>query len=255
MTPPGSVNSADQAKLIDYLENNGGKLYIESVNIGVDHFGTDFLETLGIKYKNDGDFGEVATLTSQSETLVKDIDFNYGGGDDAHYSVDELLGNTATPLYNCEDDISRMFYLEIDAYKAISSSVALGAFKDSDSLAMKVYLMAEIVNYFLGITTITDIQEFFTGIDGMEVKAYPNPFTENINISFDLDKTADVSIRIFDETGRMVNNLFEGNLSNGNHSFAWAGNSQFGDRVNNGVYFYSLVINGKSKSGKILLTR
>ena len=54
MTPPGTVNAADQAKLNSYLEDNGGNLYVESVNIGIDHFGTEFLEKLGIKFKNDG---------------------------------------------------------------------------------------------------------------------------------------------------------------------------------------------------------
>ena len=254
MTPPGTVNAADQAKLISYL-NNGGNVYVESVNIGIDHYGTEFLEKLGIKYKNDGDFDEVDYLTAQSEELVKSIDFDYVGGDDPHYSVDELLETSASPIYNCEDDISRMFYLETDAYKVISSSVVIGALKDSDSLSMKVYLMAEIVNYFLGITTITDIQEAFAGLGGMEVNAWPNPFTEQINISFNVDKTADVSVRIFDETGRMINNLFEGYLTNGNHSFTWAGNSPYGGKVNNGIYFYSVEINGKSKSGKILLSR
>jgi hypothetical protein len=254
MTPPGTVNAADQAKLISYL-NNGGNVYVESVNIGIDHYGTEFIEKLGIKFKDDGDFEEVDYLKAKSDELLRDIDFDYTGGDDPHYSVDELLSTTATPLYNCEDDISRMFYLETDDYKVISSSVVIGAFKDSDSLSMKTYLMAEIVNYFLGITTITDIGEVFAAFDVMEVNAWPNPFIEQINISFNVDKTADVSVRIFDETGRMINNLFEGSLSNGSHSFVWAGNSTFGARLNNGIYFYRVEINGKSKSGKILLSR
>ena len=255
MTPPGTVNAADQARLISYLQNNGGNLYTESVNIGIDHFGTEFLETLGIKFKNDGDYGEVAYLTSQSEDLVEDIDFEYGGGDEPHYSVDEMLATSASVLYKSEEGFSRMFYLETDDYKAISGSVVIGAFQDSDSLSMKTYLMAEIVNYFLGITTITDIREAFAGFNGVEVKAWPNPFTDQINISFDLDKTSDVSVHIFDDAGRVVNNLFDGNLPNGNHSFVWAGNSLYGDNVNNGIYFYNININGKSKSGKIILAR
>lgn len=254
MTPPGTVNVADQAKLNDYLDN-GGNLYVESVNIGIDHFGTEFLERLGIKYKNDGDFGEVAYLTAQSEELVQDIDFDYAGGDDAHYSVDELMPTTATPLYNCEDNISRMFYKQTEDYRVISSSVALGAFKDSDSLSMKIYLMAEIVNYFLGITTITGVEDVFAGMANMNVEAYPNPFTEQINLSFGLDKTSTVAVQIFDESGRMINNLFDGELGSGNHSFMWAGNTNSGFQVNNGVYFYNVSVNGKSNSGKILLSR
>jgi hypothetical protein len=148
-----------------------------------------------------------------------------------------------------------MFYLQTENYKAITSSVAIGAFKDSDSLSMKTYLMAEIVNYFLGIITVTDIEEVFAGMQGMEVKAYPNPFTEQVNISFKLNGSADVSVAIFDESGRMVNNLHEGNLSGGSHNFVWAGNSGAGNMVNNGIYFYNVAVNGKSRSGKVLLSR
>jgi hypothetical protein len=230
-------------------------LYVESVNIGIDHFGTEFLEKLGIKFKNDGDFGEVDYLTAQSEELVRDIDFDYAGGNDPHYSVDELMPTTATTLYKCEDNISRMFYKQTENYRVVSSAVAIGALKDSDSLSMKTYLMAEIVNYFLGISTITGVEDAFAGMANMNVKAYPNPFIEKINLSFGLDKTAGVTVQIFDENGRMVNSLFEGDLSAGHHSFVWSGNTGTGFRVNNGVYFYNVSVNGKSVSGKILLSR
>jgi hypothetical protein len=240
--------------LNDYLDN-GGNLYVESVNIGIDHFGTEFIEKLGIKYKNDGDFDEVEYLTSQSEELVKSIDFEYAGGSDTHFSVDQLMSTTAIPLYNCEENISRMFYLQTENYKAISSSVAIGAFKDSDSLRMKTYLMAEIVNYFLGIITVTDIEEVFAGMHGMEVTAYPNPFTEQVNISFKLNVTADVSVNIFDESGRLINTLYDGALSSGNQSFVWSGSSSTGNKVINGVYFYNVVVNGSSRAGKIMLSR
>jgi len=254
MTPPGTVNVAEQALLIDYLEN-GGNLYVESVNIGIDHFGTDFLETLGIKFREDGDFGDVEYITSTSTDLMEDIGFDVGGGDDPHFSVDVLNGTSATEMYVCEENDSRMFYLETDNYRAISSSVVFGALKDSDSLAMKTYLMAEIVNYFLGINAITDVEEALTGLTSMEVSTYPNPFTEQVNISVAVGKTSNVTIQVYDESGRMINNLFEGELSGGSHTFMWTGNTASGIRVNNGVYFYNVTIDGKSRSGKMLLSR
>jgi hypothetical protein len=148
-----------------------------------------------------------------------------------------------------------MYYLQTEDYRIISSSVVLGAFKDSDSLSMKTYLMAEVVNFFLGITTITGIEDVFSGMVNMNVEAYPNPFTDKINLTFGLDNASQVTVRIFDESGRLVNNLFDGELGSGNHSFVWAGNTSSGLQVNNGVSFYSVNVNGKAASGKILFSR
>jgi len=71
---------------------------------------------------------------------------------------------------------------------------------------------------------------------------YPNPFNPQTIIPFDLSRNADVSLRIFDVNGKMVNEIVAGQLKAGSHSLRWQGNSQNGQLVPSGTYFYSLVV-------------
>lgn len=93
---------------------------------------------------------------------MNNVDFTYAGGNEPHYTVDRFLSNGAEMLYTSEDGYHRMFAYNPDSsYKVISSSVLIGALKNADSLSTKPYLLAEIVNYFLGIETATNIRELF----------------------------------------------------------------------------------------------
>ena len=53
---------------------------------------------------------------------------------------------------------------------------------------------------------------------------YPNPFNASTTISFNLPSPANVTMKIYDITGREVQSLHSGRLSAGNHRLEW--NSQ-----------------------------
>ncbi len=74
---------------------------------------------------------------------------------------------------------------------------------------------------------------------------YPNPFNPETWIPFKLSKDADVTVRIYDLTGRPVKELNLENLSAGyytsKHTAAyWNGRNEQGERVASGVYIYQL---------------
>jgi len=64
---------------------------------------------------------------------------------------------------------------------------------------------------------------------------YPNPFNANTNISFDLAEAGNVSLNVYDITGRLVVTLVDGQMDAGSHVVAWDASS-----VSSGVYFYKL---------------
>ena len=47
---------------------------------------------------------------------------------------------------------------------------------------------------------------------------YPNPFNASTNIEFTIDKAQNVSLEIFDQTGRLINVLFDKYLNSGHHT-------------------------------------
>ncbi|KAA0253009.1 MAG: hypothetical protein EDM75_11875 [Chlorobiota bacterium] len=88
---------------------------------------------------------------------------------------------------------------------------------------------------------------------------FPNPFTLNgeeggnrTQIRFRLPEDGHGSLRVFDARGRLVEELFSGNLSAGEHSFPFPSP---GVSPASGVYFYELRFNGSVKRGKMLLLR
>jgi hypothetical protein len=69
---------------------------------------------------------------------------------------------------------------------------------------------------------------------------YPNPFNPTTEIQFSLPNQANVSLEIYDLTGRLITTLIDGNMSSGNYTVTWDATNQFGQTVSSGVYLYRL---------------
>ncbi len=72
--------------------------------------------------------------------------------------------------------------------------------------------------------------------DENEIKIYPNPFDNYLNIEITLNHSQQIDVTIFDTTGKLIMNLFEGELT-GQQLFTWDGKDSNGDRVSTGVYY------------------
>jgi len=124
---------------------------MEGVNVAKNHANTSLNTYLGLNYLHDGTSWEVASLNGTGNTLTDQLNFYYLGGPDPHYSVDRMSTSVGEVLFNCEAGFGRMIKNEGETFKAITSSIILGALADGDGLSLKPYLISEIVNYFLGI--------------------------------------------------------------------------------------------------------
>jgi len=71
-------------------------------------------------------------------------------------------------------------------------------------------------------------------------KASPNPFNPSTAISFELNKSGRVRLRIYDVTGRLINTLADRMMGVGFQEARWDGTARNGSRVASGVYFYIL---------------
>lgn len=79
---------------------------------------------------------------------------------------------------------------------------------------------------------------------------YPNPFNAQTSISFTLNNSGHASLDIYDVLGRKVATLFSGNLSSGQHSYIWDATN-----ITSGVFFYRLVFNGLTRTGRMTLLK
>lgn len=86
-------------------------------------------------------------------------------------------------------------------------------------------------------------------------RSEPNPFNPTTRIRFALNRGAEVSLRIYSVTGRVVRTLHQGPLSRGEHEFVWDGRAAGGAPVASGLYFYELRAGGERATGKMLAVK
>ncbi len=85
---------------------------------------------------------------------------------------------------------------------------------------------------------------------------YPNPFNPQTWIDFTLPKSGPVSLRIYDERGRLVRTLVdESNLTMGAHHLLWNGRDDGGRAAASGGYHYVLKTEAGQLSRKMTLVR
>lgn len=115
---------------------------------------TTLNDFLGLTYLHDGTDWEITQINGTGEGLTDQLEFNYYGGTDAHYSIDRMGTSSGEVLLACEESHGRMIMNEGENFTAISSSIIFGAIADGEGLNLKPYLMAELVNQFLGLNSI-----------------------------------------------------------------------------------------------------
>ena len=239
--------------MIDYLDN-GGNLYIESVNIGANHNGTTFFDYLGLMYIGDGSEQEVAYINGDTNCCTSDLSFYYFGGYSPHYSLDRLDSANGSELLFCSDEgYGRMFLNDNSTYKAISSSILMAAIASGDTLNIKPYLISEFVNHFLGYNPTTSLKENIANL--FSGSNYPNPFTTETKIEYTLKEAGRVSIDVYNVSGQIVKQLVNEELLPGKYSVTWDATNNNGGKVKSGFYFYKINFGDFTKTEKMLLLR
>jgi hypothetical protein len=87
------------------------------------------------------------------------------------------------------------------------------------------------------------------------LQSRPNPFSSQTTIQFMLPAKSDVSLRVYDVTGRLIRTLLDQEKNAGVHTAAWDGRNDIGDLVSGGVYFCRLSCGTGLKTRKLNLVR
>lgn len=87
------------------------------------------------------------------------------------------------------------------------------------------------------------------------VRIAPNPFNPRTEIFFSLGRADDVTVGVYDLTGRRVRTLHRGNLPSGEHALPWDGSDDRGRRLASGAYFARIAIKTAMSVQKMLLLK
>ncbi len=84
---------------------------------------------------------------------------------------------------------------------------------------------------------------------------YPNPFNPETTIEFSLDKTDDVTLKVYSITGQLVRTLANSAFEAGSHQLRFNGRDDLGNLLSSGVYFYQLQSAGQIATNKMILMK
>lgn len=91
----------------------------------------------------------------------------------------------------------------------------------------------------------TEIEEFFS--DNYDLKNQPNPFNNKTIISFKLNKTTNICLRIYDITGKLVDEILNEIKTAGKYQLIFSPKN-----LQTGIYYYQFITEDKILIKKML---
>ena len=150
-----------------------------------------------------------------------------------------IAGSPAAPSVGTEN---------VDA-ATIEAWIAQARLEDDGSLAFKQ-----------GIENLQNLLASLIPEETALLANYPNPFNPETWIPYQLAKSAEVTLTIYDMNGKMVRHLALGHQAAGmyrsrSRAVYWNGRNQLGEFVTSGLYFYTLTVRSETRAGEFTATR
>lgn len=106
---------------------------------------------------------------------------------------------------------------------------------------------------FTGIKSLEDSQ--IKPLKTILFPSYPNPFNNQTVIMYQLVKTTNVSVSIYDLLGRKVNEFIFSNQTAGEYKINWNGTDESGKSVSSGIYLVGLRAGNFMEVQKVILLK
>lgn len=80
------------------------------------------------------------------------------------------------------------------------------------------------------------------------LNVFPNPLSGAATISFSLDQSQNVTLKIFDLTGRLMSTVANETMNSGDHQLQWNASDENGNPLNTGIYLLKLETPNRSEA-------
>jgi hypothetical protein len=178
-------------------------------------------------------------------------------------NVDKLVINT--PLgqgyFNRVDDILKTLMYDRLGQKYIDEGNHFMAdmpvvLSNPDAITLEKLILVDInqhkvmnieINIIHGTTPLP--------LDYILFQNYPNPFNPSTSVKFQVPKTSDVTIKIYDMLGQEVRTLFTGQVLRGTYTTEWDGMNDAGVKMSSGSYIYRMTAGEFVQSKKMILLK
>jgi hypothetical protein len=105
-------------------------------------------------------------------------------------------------------------------------------------------------SHITSVGNITGVKEVNAVTQEYHFENYPNPFSNETTIKFDLPESSNVSLNVYDQAGRLVRTLANESMREGSHKYSFAANG-----LPSGIYYCNLRAGKYSETRKLQLIR
>jgi len=253
-----SVNSGTPVRIADYLnyppmaDTNNYNNHQGSLQVGM-----TAMSHPGLAFSNDGSRLFVVYSGQQTDTSTYGYSFNdiyvqYSDDNGATWSAPRNLTNTpaADEIY---PSISRIgaTNTSIAITYALSECPGSTSFTNTETPRCKVYQIYKKFNPETGV--VIGIENVSNEVPNSFALSqnYPNPFNPNTKIRFSVPKNSNVTLSVYDVTGKLVSVLAD-------NEFVSAGTKEVNFNAANlasGIYFYTLKAGDFTDTKKMILVK
>ncbi len=206
-------------------------------------------------------------IKNASDVLSSEIELKF---DDKYLQFIEISLNNEYNLYSSIDENTGNIRIAFAETQAIESNINLGIlhFKTVKNLSFAKNVSIESEGFFCNEIDLTqsviagkvrilpsvEIPNFITANNSSVFNCYPNPFSKNLIISYNVeDEKSYVLIEIFSLYGEKVMSFNEGIKQQDSYLIKWNATNSNSRELKNGTYFIRCIIGNKTYSSKVNL--
>ncbi|MCK4585370.1 T9SS type A sorting domain-containing protein [candidate division WOR-3 bacterium] len=154
------------------------------------------------------------------------------------------------------NDSTNTIYPHITYYVPLGSQVPAGMHGPGITWCQMVNNFQPADVYYTHPDTLVPVEETKTISSSSPIKLYqnyPNPAREKTMIRFTVPNNTNISLNIYDISGRLVKTLANGIPGAGSYFVVWDGKNEEGKEVPGGVYLYTMRAGAYKETRKLLL--
>ena len=251
----GDIGTWQQASILQYLQAGGNLLLM--TRKGQDYIDSELREYLGITWAEN----PLSTINNCIATFSELTDLSLAGNQTYNAVFETMLtNNESTLLFQETASFSEPRGLGVwrnptggGSYRSDGGQFIFISGRPYRYNAEQLRNNIEFILEYLLLETTQDNRQPITF--RLE-QNYPNPFNTSTMIKYHLSHPAEVTIKIFNIQGELVNLLLNNeSVSRGYNSIIWNGKNTNGTQVSSGVYFYQLKIGESNRFNKMLLLK
>jgi hypothetical protein len=248
----GVVNVVDVVKMVthivDPMAQLGGYLFCQG-DMNADGFinVVDVVNVVGIIVSPGRVGGATSTTIEYSADEINLTSNGYVGGIDilvefANESFSFELGDNYAADWTISGNTARIVMIGDE-----NSLEEILTVTEGEIISISNALVANSSNEVTDVTVLFDESQPLSYI----IKdAYPNPFNPVTTLSVELNTTADVSVKVFNLTGQLVDVIAQGNFSPNTYNWTWNA-----ENLASGVYFIATQIGNDMNNQKVMLIK